>query len=223
MSLMAAESGADVRVVGLTHAVRILVLLLAIPPLLQLVGHVSVQAGRPAPEQWLTMPPAADILILAGAGLAGVWLGRRLRLPNPLLFGPVLVSGCLHLTGVTDAAIPPLIVALAQVIIGASIGVRFAGTSLARVGSCLAIALLQAVAGMLIAVATAWIGHLVSGYPPAAVLLAYMPGGAPELSLVALALGVEPAFVTSHHLLRITLLILLLPALVRLVARLDRR
>ncbi|WP_205624605.1 AbrB family transcriptional regulator [Marinobacter nanhaiticus] len=219
VTLMAADSDADLRVVGLTHAVRILVLLLAIPPVLQLIGHVSLQANTTTLTQWLAMPGLADTLMLVGSGIAGAWLGRILRLPNPLLFGPVLVSGTLHITGICEATIPPVIVALAQIVIGVSVGVRFVGTSLSSVGLSLMIAIVQALLLMLIALAAAWVGHLVTGYSPAAALLAYMPGGAPELSLVALSLNIEPAFVTSHHLLRITVLIMIMPLLLNVLKR----
>ncbi|MCG7599866.1 AbrB family transcriptional regulator [Halomonas sp. McH1-25] len=219
VTMMAADSQADLRVVGLTHAVRILVLLLAIPPVLSLIGHVNVQSRAMSLAEWLSMPAFGDTLLLIGAGVIGMWLGRRLHLPNPLLFGPVLLSGALHVTGVTEAAIPPTIVALAQIIIGVSVGVRFGGTSLATVGVNLLMAVLQAVALLLIAIAAAWLVHALTGYSAAAALLAYMPGGAPELSLVALSLGIDPAFVTSHHLLRITVLIMVMPLLLRVFQR----
>ncbi|MHB0774833.1 AbrB family transcriptional regulator [Halomonas sp. WWR20] len=219
VTLMAADSDADLRVVGLTHAVRILVLLLAIPPALNLIGHVSLQSRSLTLAEWLTVPAFGDALLLIGAGAVGMWLGRRLHLPNPLLFGPVLLSGALHITGVTEAAIPPTIVALAQIIIGVSVGVRFGGTSLASVGVNLLMAIFQAVALLLIAIAAAWLVHAITGYSAAAALLAYMPGGAPELSLVALSLGIDPAFVTSHHLLRITVLIMVMPLLLRIFQR----
>ncbi|MDW5378136.1 AbrB family transcriptional regulator [Halomonas sp. HP20-15] len=219
VTLMAADSDADLRMVGLTHAVRILVLLLAIPPALNLIGHVSVQPRSLTLGEWLAVPALGDVLLLSGAGVIGMWLGRRLHLPNPLLFGPVLLSGALHVTGMTEAAIPPTIVALAQIIIGVSVGVRFGGTSLASVGVNLAMAVFQAVALLLITIAAAWLVHVVTGYSAAALLLAYMPGGAPELSLVALSLGIDPAFVTSHHLLRISVLVLVLPVLLRIAMR----
>lgn len=41
VTLMAADSSADLRIVGLTHGVRILVVLLVIPPLMQWSEHVS--------------------------------------------------------------------------------------------------------------------------------------------------------------------------------------
>lgn len=219
VTLMAAESDADLRMVGLTHAVRILVLLLAIPPVLDLIGHVSLQPRGLTLSKWLSVPAPGDALLLAGAGVIGMWLGRRLHLPNPLLFGPVLLSGALHVTGITEATIPPTIVALAQIIIGVSVGVRFSGTSLAAVGINLLMAVFQALALLLITLAAAWLVHAITGYSAAALLLAYMPGGAPELSLVALSLGIDPAFVTSHHLLRISVLVLVLPLLLRMALR----
>lgn len=216
---MALDSGADLRVVGMTHAVRILVLLVAIPPLLKGIGHVSLQPTGMSLAQWLWLPGPADSAWLAGAGVLGAWLGHRLRLPNALLFGPALVSAALHLTGLTHAAIPPTLIALAQVIIGVSVGVRFTGTSLAKVGHTLVMAMLQALGLLVIAILAAWSIHAAIGVSLPAALLAYMPGGAPELSLVALSLGIDPAFVTSHHLLRITLLILLMPVVLNACRR----
>lgn len=220
---MALSSNADLRVVGMTHAMRILVLLVAIPPVLDGIGHVSLAATTPDPAQWLWLPSPADAAWLVGAGVLGVWIGGRLRLPNSLLFGPALASSALHLTGVTHAALPPMLIALAQVIIGVSVGVRFSGTSLSMLSHTLAMAALQAMGLLAIAILAAWTIHEMTGISLAAALLAYMPGGAPELSLVALSLGIDPAFVTTHHLLRITVLILLMPVLLAACRRLSAR
>lgn len=215
VTVMALASGADLRIIGITHAVRILVLLVAIPPVLQFIGHVDIGSATPSLSQWLWMPTVADTAWLVAAGLGGMWLGKHLGLPSPLLFGPALASAALHLTGLTHAAVPPVIIALAQVIIGISVGGRFAGTRLSEVGYALLMAVIQALVLLVLAILAAWLGHVLTGYSAAAALLAYMPGGAPELSLVALSLGIDPAFVTTHHLLRISLLVLLLPLLLR--------
>ncbi|OBX37689.1 hypothetical protein A8U91_02067 [Halomonas elongata] len=54
------NSRADLRIVGMTHAVRILILLLAIPPILQSVGHVSLQSGTQDLAQWLWLPSLGE-------------------------------------------------------------------------------------------------------------------------------------------------------------------
>ena len=45
------------------------------------------------------------------------------------------------------------------------------------------------------------------GYPLPAVVLAFAPGGLAEMSLIALALSVDAAFVASHHIARIMMVV----------------
>ena len=51
-------------------------------------------------------------------------------------------------------------------------------------------------------------------------VLAFVPGGIAEMSLVALALTDDPAFVATHHIVRIGLVVLLASGLFRLYRRL---
>jgi uncharacterized membrane protein AbrB (regulator of aidB expression) len=47
------------------------------------------------------------------------------------------------------------------------------------------------------------------------VWVAYAPGGIEAMAAMGLALGYDPAFVATHHLVRILLVIGLLPLLIR--------
>jgi uncharacterized membrane protein AbrB (regulator of aidB expression) len=60
---------------------------------------------------------------------------------------------------------------------------------------------------------------LITPLPPRELILAYAPGGVVEMSLVSLALGVDVAFVSTHHIARILLIVLLAPLAVRLSGR----
>jgi uncharacterized protein len=51
--------------------------------------------------------------------------------------------------------------------------------------------------------------------PLPGLILALAPGGLAEMSLVALALQVEAAFVSTHHVIRIAMVVLVAPALYR--------
>jgi len=48
-------------------------------------------------------------------------------------------------------------------------------------------------------------------------VLAYAPGGLAEMSLIALALHADVAFVSSHHVVRILLIVTLAPLTFRLL------
>jgi uncharacterized membrane protein AbrB (regulator of aidB expression) len=54
--------------------------------------------------------------------------------------------------------------------------------------------------------------------PAAALLLAYAPGGFAEMSIVALRLGIDASFISTHQLARIVLAIFIAPLLFRLLS-----
>ena len=56
----------------------------------------------------------------------------------------------------------------------------------------------------------------IAGTPFPVAVLAFSPGGLAEMSLVGLALGVDVAFIATHHVARIFLVILLAPAVIKL-------
>ena len=64
---------------------------------------------------------------------------------------------------------------------------------------------------IMIAVAAcfAWAVYRVIGYSTAQLILAYAPGGLNEMNLVSLASQVDVAFVATHHLVRILVLLAL--------------
>ena len=66
--------------------------------------------------------------------------------------------------------------------------------------------------------------HAATELPPAALVLAFAPGGLAEMSLIALALSLETAFVATHHVVRIFIIVVLAPAVFRSLrpSRTDR-
>jgi uncharacterized membrane protein AbrB (regulator of aidB expression) len=58
--------------------------------------------------------------------------------------------------------------------------------------------------------------HLLDLAPPMETILAFAPGGQAELTVLALIVGADMAFVVAHHVLRIFLVILGAPLFARL-------
>ncbi|MBZ4023075.1 hypothetical protein CKO11_11455, partial [Rhodobacter sp. TJ_12] len=146
-----------------------------------------------------------DLLWLAAAGAVGGGLGWRLRIPGGMVTGPILVSALVHLSGLAQGAPPAWLVTLTQLIIGTSLGVRFAGMEPRRFWLALRLAGLSTsvsigLAGLFAFALATWVGE-----PISAVFLAFAPGGLVEMSLVALSLQLSAVYVTAHHALRILL------------------
>ena len=160
-----------------------------------------------------------DIGILVVCGVVGALAGVRLRLPAPTLLGPMVLSGIVHASGLTASAPPPGLVIAAQVALGTVMGCRFVGVAAGEVGRALLLSLGATLAMLALALGFAFALHRVLGLDRSLVLLAFAPGGLSEMSLVALAMKAEVAFVALHHVVRIVLVIAIAPMVLRLWRR----
>jgi uncharacterized protein len=131
----------------------------------------------------------------------------------------MILSAIIHLVGWTSSSPPALMIMGAQVIVGAAIGARFMGTSPAIIFRVFLIALALTIIMLGITVAFALALHHATGIGLSDIVLAYAPGGLAEMSLIALALDVDAAFVASHHIVRIIIILLCAPMAFKLLRR----
>ena len=140
---------------------------------------------------------------------------RGLRMPAAQIVGPMVVCAAVHLVGVIDTRPPSQVIAFAQVVVGSAIGCRFAGVAVRHVFRTLIVsfgaALLMVSLTMVFAFALIPLGA--AEFP--ALVLAFAPGGLAEMSLIAFALGVDAAFVSTHHIMRIVIVVVVSPTIFR--------
>ena len=120
----------------------------------------------------------------------------------------MLVSAAVHVLGWTRFVPAVEIVNIAQLVLGTSIGCRFAGTSPREIARILVLSLGSVAILLAITLAFAAGMSQVSAYGEIPLLLAYSPGGLAEMSLVAVSIGVEVAFVAAHHVIRVFIVML---------------
>jgi hypothetical protein len=222
MVLVGSAYGGDDRTIALVHAVRILLVVLAIPFGFVLFG--DYQRGAQTP---LGIPiadfPLLDFIILTVCAIAGAAGARALRIPAALMVGPMIASAAVHLVGATASRPPAELVAAAQVVIGSTLGARFAGTKPIQI---LRVTLTSGGATVIMLGLT--LGFSLALEPLAgssiqATILSFAPGGLAEMSLIALALNVDAAFVSTHHVVRIALIVTLSPLVFRIVRGIRNR
>lgn len=215
MIMAGSAFGGDEARISLAHGARILVAVFVLSFGYRWFGGYAPPSANPlgnsAPLELI------DIFWLSLAGILGYLGARLIRLPAHALVGPMFLSAALHLAGITASKPPQEIVTLAQIVIGSMIGARFTGLQFGLVLRAILLAtgattlLLLLAAGFGLAVA--WTASL----PFASTLLAFAPGGLAEMSLIALALGIDAAYVSSHHVVRIFMIIVAAPLVFRLL------
>ncbi|MBB4286557.1 AbrB family transcriptional regulator [Roseospira goensis] len=221
MILLGGALGGDDRTIALNHGIRILLVVFTIPTGFAVLagyerpdGGAAMAAGGSA--AMLTLVDAAWLL---GCAVLGAGLAHILRIPAGFMVGPMALSALVHGLGWTASSPPVPLVAAAQVVIGAAIGARFSGVP-ARAVARVFVGAIGSTA-VLLAITLAFAGglSLVTDLPPRELILAYAPGGVVEMSLISLALGVDVAFVSTHHIVRIMLVVLLAPLAFKLMGR----
>ena len=115
--------------------------------------------------------------------------------------------------------VPVEIVAGAQVVLGVTIGARFLGTPPREILRILALSVGSTVILLALTLAFAVVVGRVMGLGTVPLLLAYSPGGLAEMSLVAIAVQTEVAFVAAHHVIRIVIVMACAAPVFALLAR----
>lgn len=202
MVIVGEQRGGDGRIIALVHSARILLVVMTLPFLVQAVEGVSLGARTSTGQSIMDAPLSAELWIIACV-VVGVIAGHLLRLPAKFLLGPMLVSALVHLSGVSDFQPPTEIVNGAQVVLGVTIGCRFLGTAPSLILRILALTAGSTVILLAMTLAFALAVAQFSNYGVVPLLLAYSPGGLAEMSLVAIAVHTEVAFVAAHHIIRI--------------------
>ncbi|MFP6742165.1 MAG: AbrB family transcriptional regulator, partial [Alphaproteobacteria bacterium] len=105
MVLIGGASGGDDRTIALTHASRILLVVMVIPFWFRLVeGYEPSPSSAGAPFATIAL---ADLGVMALCGVVGFLVARLVKVPAPALIGPMILSAAAHLTGIA-ASRPPV-------------------------------------------------------------------------------------------------------------------
>jgi membrane AbrB-like protein len=214
--LMAEASKADMRRVVVAQSLRLFVLVAVLPSLVTALEPTATGIAPPQPAGGL-LTGWVEYAAMLAAGLAGAALGKSLHLPAGLLLGAVIGSALVHATSVVTTAVPNAILIPSFVVLGAFIALRFRGTTLEGLRRDLAASTVALVIAIVVAFLGAVVVSRLLGIPLADALIAYAPGGLEAMIILAFALGLDIAYVGTHHLVRFLGIALLLPLAARFV------
>lgn len=203
---LAIEGRGEVGAIMGLQVMRVLFLVLMVPPLAALLEADAVPAVTARPPMAL----ASLAGLLAGGFGLGI-MGQRLRIPASCFLFGLLVSAAAHASGLVEGAVPDGAMFAGLAIAGGALGTRvrdMGGTSLRRLA--LAGAVMLAVT-LSVSIAFAGLTAVLTGLPLVQLWVAFAPGGVEVMAAIGLSLGYDPAFVALHHFARILALVVLVP------------
>ena len=212
MILFGQEAGGNVRAISLIQATRVLVIVVSVPFILRWIWDADLTQPPGVPIGDIAITDLGVMLICAAIGW---WVALKIGLFGAPILGPLIVTALAAMTGILNARPPAEAIWAAQFFIGLMVGSYYAGVTWSEVRRDLA-------AGLgfcaLLVVLTFAIVALITAFdlaPGQEAFLAFAPGGQAELTVLALIVGADAAFVVVHHVFRVAFILIGAPIFAR--------
>ena len=141
----------------------------------------------------------------------------KIGIPAALLSGTLVASGILQISEVASYKLPEQSINYCLLILGASVGCRFADKSVNEVAKNT----FHSFIATLLLVVLGVIAALIAGYfvdtDFLTLLLSFCPGGIYEVAVIAIAFDLDPNFVAFHHIIRLLMILFTVPLILKIV------
>ena len=212
--ILAEYEKSDLSQVATAHLIRLIIIITLFP--FFVVNFSPIEAMTIEKFNYIDQDHL-DLIILLIVSVILIYIFDKIKVPAPLLAGPLVASGILQITEFASYKLPDQSINFCLLILGASVGCRFADKSLHEVikntvHSFVATALLI-VLGIIAAIAA---GYFVENNF-LTLLLSYCPGGIYEVAVIAIAFDLDPNFVAFHHIIRLLIILFIIPVILSII------
>jgi membrane AbrB-like protein len=197
-----------------------MLLILIIPPVI--IAFDGTVDDPSAVLAGVSFEPSGAVLLIALAATGGILFGK-LRIANPFFLGPLAFSAAAAALSLPVSAVPYVILAAAQVLLGVWLGAMFDRELLRNAGGFIIAALASTILLIVLCCAMALGVSAMTGIPWPTMVLATAPGSVTEMALTAKILQEGVAMVTAFHLVRIFIILPAAPLIFAITARLAKR
>lgn len=204
MSVLSDRFGGRADWVAAAHALRIILVVLTVPPLLTWSGVHGAETAAPA----ITEVRYAGLAVILAIALGAAFVLRLLNTPNGWVIGPLLAMITLTGLGIELSALPRWMINAAQLLIGCGLGSRFNAGFFRAAPRFLASVAVTVFLAIVLAALFACALAAVSGINLPTAILATAPGGVAEMSITAKVLQFGVPIVTAFHVSRMAILVL---------------
>lgn len=197
MGNIAAQLGARMEPIAIVQTLRVAMVVLTVPPALLLYNRpdfASMAPGTVIPFYWSAGLIAGGFIVAKGLAL--------LRLNNPYMIGGVIVTAFFASSGLVVGKMQPGLFAVAQLLLGVSVGGRFRRDKLGNLWR-VALYAMVSVLGLVLLMACFGVAlSAVTGLPLTVGILATLPGGLAEMAVTAQLLHLAVPTIVGFQVVR---------------------
>ena len=216
LMILAEDQKTDLSHVATAHLIRLIIIVTVFP---FIVNNYYDENFLTLEQEIFRDQNNIHLALLILSSIVLILIFDKLKIPAALLAGTLVASGLLQITEIASYKISPKIVDYCLLILGASVGCRFANKTFNEVAkntfhSFIATFLLVAL-GLL----AAFVASLIIDKNFFTLLLSYCPGGIYEVAVIAIFFNLDPEFVSFHHIIRLLMILFVVPVILRFLKK----
>jgi membrane AbrB-like protein len=216
LMILAEHEKSDLSQVATSHLIRLIIIITVIP--FFVVNYSTNEALVIEKFNYLDQNHFHLLILLIGS-ISLIFVFDKIRVPAALLSGTLVASGILQISEVASYKLPDESINFCLLILGASVGCRFADKSLKEVvgntfHSLIATAILVTLGFLAAIVATYFVDTNFL-----TLLLSFSPGGIYEVAVIAIAFDLDPNFVAFHHIIRLLMILFTIPIILKIIGK----
>ena len=160
-----------------------------------------------------------ELILLILVSLVFIFFFDKAKVPAALLSGTLVASGILQIFDIASYKLPDASINFCLLILGASVGCRFANKTFKEVANNSFHGLVATILLVLLGLVAAYIATFFVDNNFLSLILSFCPGGIYEVAVIAIAFDLEPDFVAFHHIIRLLFILFIVPVILRLLER----
>ena len=212
--ILAEDEKSDLSQVATAHLIRLIIIITVFPFIVNSFHDTeSIQIIESINDN----QNISHLLILIVLSIILIILFDKLKLPAAFLAGTLVASGFLQITEIASYKLPENIIDYCLLILGASVGCRFADKTFKEVAKNTVHSFVATLLLVLLGLAAAIVAGYVIDKNFFTLLLSYCPGGIYEVAVIAIFFDLDPEFVSFHHIIRLLMILFVVPLILKFI------
>tara|TARA_B100001248_G_scaffold194020_1_gene148932 strand:- start:328 stop:981 length:654 start_codon:yes stop_codon:yes gene_type:complete len=214
--ILAEDAKTDLSQVATSHLIRLIIIITVFPFIVNSFyngDNVNIS------EELIANQNLYHLMILIVSSVIFILFFEKIKVPAALLTGTLVASGLLQISEVASYQISSDIIDFCLLILGSSVGCRFADKTFSEIGRNALHSFIATFLLVVLGVAAAVAASLIIDKNFFTLLLSYCPGGIYEVAVIAIFFDLDPEFVSFHHIIRLLMILFTVPVILKIISK----
>jgi len=212
--ILAEYEKSDLSQVATSHLIRLIIIITVFP--FFVVNFSPIEAMQIEKFNYMDQNHL-NLLILLIASIILILIFDKIGVPAALLSGTLVASGILQISQIASYKLPEQSIDFCLLILGASVGCRFADKSLNEVARNTFHSFIATTLLIILGIIAAIFSSYFVDTNFLTLVLSFCPGGIYEVAVIAIAFNLDPNFVAFHHIIRLLMILFTVPIILKLI------